>query len=442
MKKKNSQIKKRFLFSSGLALLCASTSLPAFAVNVTITDGWPCNVWLNHPGAVGAVANNARFNVKATPSASVQSSASIHGPVADYLTSIGQSFNSSIANLPLVEPLDFNLASDLFGASFGVDVCIPAINLTRDDVLDWDVTVTSVGALIPPAEGDWFTQTTPKVEMQLLASNCNTAAGTAMSTSTAEKPGSCYIDSVPTAPSDRLNFVGQSLVFKFKNMASREMALRFSFKEQSTALRPHRLDAGVVNIDFIDAPLPPLLIGDLLGKQLFFAPETDLIAWPGCQNFLTSTGMAFDKMNLQGPSSSLDLRWTGEDNDCTKQNGCGDGNVGGKNFTFPVSVYLEDSSLALPGTPPTAKVKNFQGNFNDLSFSGESQYPANGKIEFLTEFDEVYRSSGKAMFSTTVSREVAAGVFRNCRVWFKRDNGFDCSSLPSVRLQNLCNNML
>lgn len=442
MRMTNSKTRQQRKVAFFLALAGAGVFGEARAINVDIAGGWPCNVWLNQPGVNGAVANFAGFNVKSTPSASSWSSGSVSGEVADYLSNLGKSFNASIGTLPLLEPLGFNLASENFGANFGVDVCIPVINATRDDPVDWEVIVTSIGPLIPPAEGDWFLQTTPKVQMQLLASNCNGAVNSPMTTSNPEKSGSCFIESVPVVGSDSLNFSGQSLTFKFKNMASREMALRFSLAEQSTAKRPWRLDAGAVNIDLIDDPLPPLLVGDLLGKQLFYAPDNDIVAWPGCANFTSASGIAFKTMNLQGPSSSLDLRWTGEDVDCTKQSGCADGNNGGNNFSFPVSVYLEDGSLANSGTPATAKVKNFIGNFSDSSFSGETQFPSDAKIEFLTEFDQVYRDGSKAFFSTTVSRLTGPGQFRSCRVWFKRDNGFSCASLPTPDLQNLCNSML
>ncbi|NBW82996.1 hypothetical protein EBR21_14690, partial [bacterium] len=281
-----------------------------------------------------------------------------------------------------------------------------------------------------------------KVQMQLLATNCNGAVNSPMSTANPTKAGSCFIESVPVVGSDSLNFSGQSLKFKFKNMASREMALRFSLEEQSTEKRSWRFDAGTVNIDLIDAPLPPLLVGDLLGKQLFYAPDNDIVAWPGCANFTLASGMAFKTMNLQGPSSSLDLRWTGDDVDCGKQNGCADGNKGGNNFSFPVSVSLENGSLANSATSATAKVKNLVGNFSDNSFSGETQFPSDAKIEFLTEFDQVYRDGSKAFFSTTVSRLTGPGQWRSCRVWFKRDNGFSCASLPTPELKNICNNML
>jgi hypothetical protein len=436
------QMKKKQKKTLALALPVACLISPqAWAINLDIAGGWPCNVWMNQTGAVGAVANTARFNVKESPTATVQSTGLIFGELANYLTSIGKSFNSLIANLPLLEPLDFNLASETFGARMGVDVCVPVIAPTRDDPVSWTVNVSSVGALIPPAEGDWFSVTTPKVTLEILASNCNTAYNSPMSTTSPEKADSCIIDSIPAAGADSLNFVGQTLTYKFRQMASREMALRISLQEQSLAPRPHRWDSGTVNIDLIDDPLPPLLIGDLLGKQLFFAPDPDVTQWPGCAHFSSETGLAFSALNLQGPNSNLDLRWTGGDLDCTVQNGCSNGNKGGNNFSFPATVYLEDGSVAQPTTSPSAKVKALESIFNDFAFSGESVFPANGKIQFQAEFDEVYRNSGKALFSTTVSREVAAGAIGSCRVWFKRDNGFDCDSLPTIRMQDICKNM-
>lgn len=432
---------QRVYSAISLASLFSIVSSEALAVNIDVSGGWVCNMWMQQPGVLGAASNNADFNVKATPTSSTMSGGFIAGEVSDYLSSLGKNFNSLIDNLPLMEPLNFNLASENFGARFGVDVCLPALVPTRDDVLEWTVTVSGLGPLIPLAQGDWFSVTTPKVEMQLLASNCNSAVGTPMSTSAPSKTGSCEITNVPAVGADRLNFVGQPLVFKFIKMVSREMVMRISISEQTTGTRPHRLDAGIVNFDFVDPPLPPLLIGDLLGKQLFSAPETNYVDWPGCVDFDASTGIAFSSMNLQGPNSSLDLRWTGRDRDCPSNGGCPDGNVGGNNFDFPVAVYLEDGTLAGPNTSPTAKVRNFLGLFNDQSFSGESFYPANGNIEFNTEIDKVYRDEGKAFFSTTVSRQTGPSTWRSCRVWFKRDNGFDCSTLPTPELQNLCHLM-
>lgn len=437
MKNRRQRRSIRPIFSA--AGLVVTLPCPAWAVNVSIEGGWPCNIWMNHSGALGAAGNLATFNVKDTPSSTASASGFISGAESDYLTKISKSFNSLISTLPLLEPLTFNLGADTFGARLGVDVCIPAIDVTRDDVVDWSVTVSSVGALMPPAEGDWFSLTSPKVGMNLLASNCNTAAGTPMSTSIAEKPLSCFIATAPSAGSDAFTFAGQSLNFTFKHMASREMALRFSLEEQSTAVRPHSLNAGVVSITLTSPDLPPLLVGDLLGKQLFYAPDS---RWPGCADFNNTSGMAFSAMNLQGPESSLNLSWTGEDTDCTKSSGCSDGNVGDKNFGAHVNVYLDDGTLAPPNTSPTAKVKEFMATYldNDLAL------PHDGSIRFETGVDQVYRSKGKAFFSTTVTRETASGI-RSCRVWFKRDNGFECLSLPlgqdgDTFLRTLCQNML
>ncbi|MFZ9521625.1 MAG: hypothetical protein ACO3A4_14215 [Silvanigrellaceae bacterium] len=420
----------------------------ALAQEFSIVGGWPCNVWMDHAGDEGAVGNYADFEVKSSPTAATWSSGYIYGAVSDYLTSLGKTFNTLIGNLPLLKPLSFNLQSDNFGGKLGVDVCIPVVNATRDEPVTWTVNVSSVSALIAPVEGDWFQATTPKVDMQILASNCNSSPGTNMSTTNPLLTDKCVITSRPATGTELFTASGQQLNYNFKNLATREMALRFSFQEQSTALRPHRLDAGKINIELFDDPLPPLLVGDLLGKQLFYAPESDLVNWPGCANFNTTTdyGIAFSAMNLQGPNSNLDLRWTGNDNDCTKQQGCADGNKGGNNFSFPVIVYLEDGTVAAPNTSPTAKVGRFIGLFDDFVFSGETKLPSDGKIEFLTGVDKVYRDGGKAFFSTTVSRFVGPpdgpGVWRSCRVWFKRDNGFSCASLPTPELQYLCNNML
>lgn len=438
---KTEKKRMRQSLSSGVALFGCAVPVSALAVNLNVTGGWPCNVSMSQPGVAGAVANFADFNFKENPSATTQTRGVIYGEVSDYLSSIGKTFQTLISQLPFLEPLSYNLASDAFGARLGIDVCIPPEDRTRDDVLDWTVTVSSLGPLIPPAEGDWFTVTTPKVEAQVLASNCNTPVDTPMSTTSPIKAGSCAIFESPALGLDRLNFSGQSLTYKFKKIISRDMVVRFSLTEQSKARRPHRLDAGTVLFDFVDPPLPPLTVEDLLGKQLFFAPETDLVAWPGCASFSSVSGLAFAAMNLQGPNSSLDLRWTGEDTDCTKQSGCSDGNKGGKNFSFPVSVYLGDGSLAPANTSPSTKVSRFQSVFNDFSFSGENAFPGDGKIQFDSNVDQVYRSSSKAFFSSTISRWVAPGQWKTCRVWFKRDNGFDCTTLPNAHLREICTSM-
>lgn len=424
-------------------LLSAGLSTPAFAVNINVAGGWVCNMWMQQTGALGATANFADFNVKSTPSSATQSYSFISGESADYLSRVGGNFNALTANLPFMEPLSFNFPSETFGARFGVDVCIPATDVARDDVLDWTVTLSSVGPLIPPAEGDWFSVATPRVGMNILASNCNKAAGAPMSTASPLLSGKCDIVSTPSAGADVFTFSGQSIVYKFIKMASREMVLRFSVTEQSVQKRPHRLDSGIINFDLVDPPLPPLLVGDLLGKQLFYAPDRDLSVWPGCANFQDSFGLAFAEMNLQGPNGSLDLKWTGKDNDCTQNGTCPNGNIGGNNFSFPVSVFLEDGTPAGPGTPATSRVRNFFAVFDDLQFSGENVLPANGKIEFDTNIDQVYRDSGKAFFSTTVSRLTSVPAqtnppWRTCRVWFKRDNGFKCSTLPDARLRSIC----
>lgn len=438
--KPNKPIRKNYsLFAAVLGLGFCSQS--AMAVNITVTKGWPCNVFLKHPGVVDAVGNFVDFNVKATPASGTSTYSFVAGDSVDYLTTLGLTFNSLIANLPLLEPLSFNLKSETFGAKLGVDVCIPPVNTTRDEVLDWEVKALGLGALMPPAEGDWFSQSNPKISMELLASNCNVSVSTPMSTSTPVKAGSCEISSTPLPGSDSLSAGGIPVEFGFKLMASRQAVLRFTVEERNLTRRRHLWDAGVIQLEFQEPELPPLLVGDLLGKQLFFAPDDDFIAWPGCENFKIRSGIAFDDMNLQGPNSSLDLRWTGKDTDCDTAGTCADGNKRTNGFSFPVSVYLEDGSLAPPSASPTAKVKSFIGLYDDQVASGENVYPSAGKIAFDATLDEVYRDSTKAFFSTTVSRLVAANQWRECRVWFKRDNGFDCTSLPTTKLINLCNAM-
>ena len=424
------------LFAAVLGLGFCSQN--AMAVNITVTKGWPCNVFLRHPGVVDAVGNFVDFNVKATPASGTSAYSFVAGDSVDYLTTLGLTFNSLVANLPLLEPLSFNLKSENFGAKLGVDVCIPPVNVARDEVLDWDVKAFGLGALMPPAEGDWFSQSNPKISMELLASNCNGSVSTPMSTATPTKAGSCYISSTPLPGSDSLSAGGIPVDFGFRLMASRQAVLRFTVEERNLTRRRQLWDAGVIQIELEDPPLPPVLVGDLLGKQLFFAADTDLIAWPGCKNFKIKSGIAFDNMNLQGPNSSLDLRWTGKDTDCNTSGTCADGNKRTNNFSFPVLVYLEDGSLAPPSASPTAKVKSFIGLYDDQVASGENVYPSAGKIAFDATLDEVYRDSTKAFFSTTVSRLVAANQWRECRVWFKRDNGFDCDTLPTSKLRNIC----
>ena len=249
------------LLSSAISIV----SVKAEAVNIIVNKGWPCNVFLKQPGVADAVGNFADFNAKNTPAATTLSYKFIAGESADYLTSLALNFNSLVANLPFLEPLGFNLKSSNFGAKFGVDVCIPPVNETRNDTIDWDVKVTGLGALMPPAEGDWFAKSNPKISMELLATNCNGAVGSVMSTSNPVKAGECYISSTPLPGSDGLSVGGPAVDFGFRLTASRQAALRFTVKEQSTALRKNLWNAGIIQLEFTDPPLPPLLVGDLLG---------------------------------------------------------------------------------------------------------------------------------------------------------------------------------
>jgi hypothetical protein len=425
----------------------------AKAVNITINKGWPCNIFVKHLGAGDAAGNSADFNVKATPASPSVNYGFIAGENADYLAGLPMPVNGArVENLPFLEPLNFNLQSGNFGANLGVDVCIPAVDAARDDVIYWTVSAYGLGALMPPAQGDWFAQSNPKISMTLLATNCNDSAASTLSTGNPSKAGFCEITSTPIIGQDVLSVGGLPVEFGFKLMASRQAVLRFTVEEQANTRRPWRLDAGTVQIDLVDPPLPPLLIGDLLDKQLFFIPDNlwpgyspNLDGeWAGCENFFNKTGMAFQAMDLQGPANRLDLKWKGKDVDCGG-NGCPDGNKDTKGgFTSPVAVYLEDGSLANDSTPTTSKVKNFLGLYNDAVQSNEDSlaYPSDGKIIFDANTDQVYRSASKTFFSTTVSRLIGPATWRHCRVWFKRAASFDCNTLPTDKLRWLCENAL
>jgi hypothetical protein len=449
---KNQKFYTLSLAAIACAVLCIHTP-QALAVNITINKGWPCNVFLNHSGATDAAGNSADFNIKTTPSSPTSNYGFIAGANVDYLASIPLLYSGArVENLPLLEPLNFNLQSQNFGAQIGVDVCIPAVDPTRDDVINWTVKAYGLGALIPPPQGDWFAQSNPKISMALLATNCNSDVSSGLSTSNPFKTGNCEVTSIPIAGQDVLSVGGLPVEFGFILMASRQAVLRLTVEEQSSSRRGWGLDAGVVQVELVDPPLPPLLIGDLLDKQLFFIPDNlwpgympNLEGeWAGCENFFNKSGIAFQAMDLQGPANRLELKWKGKDVDCGGNN-CPDGNKdtnGG--FTSPVMVYLEDGSLATDQTPTTAKVKNFIGLYDDAVQSGESTlaYPSNGKIVFDAQFDEVYRNSSKTFFSTTISRLVGPDTWRQCRVWFKRAESFDCTTLPTDKLRWLCTHAL
>ncbi|MEN9529426.1 MAG: hypothetical protein RI932_1299, partial [Pseudomonadota bacterium] len=290
-------MKKKYIGQLGALcslFVCVAGLAPhsAWAVNITVTKGWPCNVFLQQPGVDDAPGNFADFNVKASPSAPTSTLAFVVGENANYLSSIGLDLNRLVSDLPLLEPLGFYFKSERFGAKFGVDICIPPLNETREDVISWTASVMGLGPLLPPADGDWFSLTSPKVSLELLASNCNGSVGSAMSTSAPQLAGKCEMTSNPLPGADVLSASGIPLNFAFQLVASRQAVLRLTIEEQSTAPRPHAWNAGQIQVEFTDPPLPPLLVGDLLGKQLFFAPETDLGAWPGCTNFSLPTGIA------------------------------------------------------------------------------------------------------------------------------------------------------
>ena len=449
----NNNEPKSFLINAMLFSILILFNTEAFAVNIIVNKGWPCNIFIKQSGAVDAAGNSADFNVKMTPSAATSSYAFIAGQDADYMAGLPLSFSGArVENLPFIEPLNFNFQSKNFGAQMGIDLCIPAVDASRDDIVSWTVKAYGLGALVPPAQGDWFTQTNPKISMTLLASNCNDTVNSGLSTTAPVKAGFCNLTSTPIVGQDVLSVGGLPVEFAFKLMASRQAVIRFTIDEQSTSKRGWGLDAGVVQIELEDPPLPPLLVGDLLDKQLFFIPDNlwpgyapNLEGeWPGCENFFNKNGIAFQAMDLQGPANRLDLKWKAKDVDCGANN-CPDGNKdtnGG--FSSNVLVYLEDGSLATDQTPTTAKVKNFEGLYNDALQSNETTlaYPANGKIYFDATFDEVYRNSAKTFFSTTVSRLVGPQTWRHCRVWFKRAASFDCNTLPNPKLRWLCDNAL
>lgn len=413
----------------------------AAAVNLNVNRGWPCNVFIEQPGVVDAVGNFVDFNLKSDPQATTSVRSFIAGELADFLSSQSQSFNSTIAQLPFIEPLSFNLKSKNYGARFGVDVCISEIDETREDIVPWAVDAYAIGALLAPAGGNWFSFANPKISMTLRATNCNEAPLSNMSEANPVRPGFCEIDSVPPAGSDALVVGAEPIQFGFKLMANRQAVVRFTVEEQSDSLRRAAWDSGIVQIDLTDPPLPRLTVDDILGKQLFFAPDNDYLLWPGCANFNQSSGIALDELNLQGPNNSLDLRWTGKDNDCPASGVCPNGNVRASQFSSPIQVILEDGTIAPPNASPGLGVAQFFGEFDDLSASGENAYPSQARLLFDSQLDDVYRYSGKSMFSTTISRLVAPQTWSSCRVWFKRDNGFNCALLPEARLQNICASM-
>jgi hypothetical protein len=439
---------KKYLLSRKFSMLSRLLSMGVIAisnrgeaVNIKVDKGWPCNVFIQQPGVDDAPGNYADFNAKPTPAAPSFLYRFIAGEDANHLTNLGLDFNRNLNELPVLEPLGFYFKSERFGAKFGVDVCIPVINATREDVIPWTATITGLGPLLTSPDADWFGQANPKVSLQIIASNCNGAVGSPMSSAAPLVPGACEFTSSPLPGADTLSGLGLPLEYAFNLIASREAVLRLTVEEQSLLPRLNAIASGQIQVEFTDPPLPPLLVGDLLGKQLFYAPDPNLIDWPGCANFTVRSGMAFSEMNLQGPNNSLELRWTGKDTDCASSGTCADGNKRANNFTFPVTVYLENGSVAPPTASASDKVKGFEGLFSDTVASGETAFPSDGKITFDAVLDEVYRDSGKPFFSTTVSRLVGPGQWRQCRVWFKRDNGFNCSTLPTAALQLLCQSM-
>ncbi|MEY4065489.1 MAG: hypothetical protein RIR26_1697 [Pseudomonadota bacterium] len=432
MKKRTAQKISESVLVWTVLCLGLFTSENAHAGNIIITRGWPCNVFLQQAGVGDASGNFAEFNAKSTPASGTSIFSSISGESAAYLTP--QQFNSRVENLPLLEPLSFNLKSETFGAKLGVDVCIPAIRETQDDIVTWTVNVYGAGPLLPPADGDWFSQSRPRISMELLASNCGGTVASNMSTANPTTAG-CQITSTPLPEAATLSASGTPVPFTFSLMASRQAVIRFTVEETSTSLRRHHWDAGDVYIEMTDPPLPPLVVGDLLGKMEISKPDMDTTTWPGCIGFESkSTGLAYSGMNLQGPAQNLNLSWTGQDNDCTTGGTCGDGNKRGS-FSAPIAVELVNPSLPMT---TSSEVKSFTGLFDDQLVTGESAYPSNGKIIFDATKDEVYHIDGKPFFSTTVSRLVAAGQWRTCRVWFKRDASFKCDLLPTPELISQC----
>lgn len=427
-----------------------ASSLNAFGlVDFVISKGHPCNVWQSQLNVAGAEDNFVRFKVK--DAFGVFENKTLLGSSVDYLSTLlpPQTFETFISNLPVIQPLDFNLGSSFLGAKFGVDVCIPALDSSRSDVADWTVTISRDGPLLFPVEGDWFQQAQPLVNFNLLASNCSTGIGAIMSTSGHIVPGSCEVTTTYPSGTNTLISPLDTLTYNFKLLANRAAVFRLSLQEQfNSTQRLHRLEAGDLNVVF-SANLPPLRLGDLLEKQLFWAVDPTYTVYgqqSSCTQleFESSTGLAFDKMNLQGAQNSLALEWTGDDNDCSSGGTCNGGNKGKKNFRTGLSVLLANGQLAGPGASPSDPVKSFSGFYEDMLRSGESNFPSDGEVAFDFSVDSVYRDSSSIFFSTTISRLTGAGpTWRRCRVWFKRSQSFNCDSLPSTMpsLITLCKNM-
>lgn len=414
---------------------------PAFAININVSRGWPCNVFIEHAGVVDSVGNFADFYVKSAPDAADPVRTFIAGETADYLSSLPKSFNTVIPDLPFLEPLGFYLKSKQLGARLGVDVCIPEINTGREDIVPWTVDVSALGVLAAVGGGDWFNQTNPRVSMSLYATNCNTPVNSPMSQSHAVRPDACEVDGTPLPGSDILSVGASPLQFSFKLMANRQAVVRLAIEETNTGERRSAWDAGRVHIDFTDPPLPNLTVGDLLGKHLFFAPDNDTQEWPGCFGFFQTTGFALNGLNLQGPNNSLDLRWTGKDVDCSLPSGCPDGNKGTNNFTSPVEIVLDDGQLATSQSSPLLGVRSFESQYDDLVASGEDVFPSHARLIFNAQNDAVYRFDNKTMFSATLRRLNGPQTWKECRIWFKRDNGFNCALLPEPRLRDICTSM-
>lgn len=413
----------------------------AFPININVSRGWPCNVFVEHSGAVDSVGNFADFFVKSSPDADTSVRTFVAGESVDYVSSVSKSFNTVISDLPFLEPLGFYLKSKQLGARFGVDVCIPEKNTAREDVVPWTVDVSALGVLAAVGGGDWFNQTRPRVSMSLHATNCQTPVSTAMSQAHPVLPDACEVDGTPLPGSDILSVGATPLQFSFKLMANRQAVVRLSIEETNTGERRSAWDAGRIHVDFTDPPLPNLTVDDLLGKHLFFAPDNDIVQWPGCFGFFSASGFGLSDLKLQGPNNSLDLRWTGKDADCSLPSGCSDGNVRSNNFSSTVEIFLDNGQIATPQSSPLLGVRSFETLYDDLVGSGEDVFPSHARLFFDAQNDNVYRIGNKTMFSATLARLTGPQSWRECRIWFKRDNGFNCALLPEARLRDICTSM-
>lgn len=399
-------------------LLSTSSALCnlAAAQEFVTDDGYPCNVFLNQPGVDDAAGNYADFIVN--PDLPTQVTSFIAGEVAEYLT-VGFA-GKNVSQFSILKPIGFYLRSTQIGAKFGVDVCIPPLSLTSADVLDWNVTV-SPSVVLNPSPDDWFTQTSPKISIEMLASNCGSAAGTAMALGPA---GSCNVFGTSSINLQVPAPVPVSPQFKFKLVANREAVIRFTIEEQSgVTLRSRRnnLDAGQIRIEMIDPPIP-LTIDDL-NKLENFSPDPTYTECfpqgPTTQNRLNNFNnfVYFDGIKLQGPSGGTRLDWLGKDVDDLSPIS---GNKSSP-FSIPINIIYQNGT-------------NNVISFEKIYLDNDGNTPGNGTIKYDYTIDKVYRDLSNNVFaSATVSRDVS-GIVHQCRVWFKRSQGMKCSELPDIPL--------